>query len=101
MNVVAVPSLQNESDSYSIADSILHSLLEFQPEQWGLPRFEDCLFPDFIKSTVSFHPLLELKHYILILRLQGLVMRCRPNPFISQVSLAMDFSMQIQVEDLF
>lgn len=41
MNVVAVPSLQNESDSYSIADSILHSLLEFQPEQWGLPRFED------------------------------------------------------------
>ncbi|KAH6785487.1 hypothetical protein C2S51_037942 [Perilla frutescens var. frutescens] len=41
MKVVAVPSLQNESDSYSIADSILHSLLEFQPEQWGLPQFED------------------------------------------------------------
>ncbi|KAL8461118.1 hypothetical protein ACS0TY_032550 [Phlomoides rotata] len=41
MKVVAVPSLQNDSDSYSIADSILHSLLELQPEEWGLPQFED------------------------------------------------------------
>ncbi|PIN22883.1 putative haloacid-halidohydrolase [Handroanthus impetiginosus] len=41
MNVVAVPSLQMESDSFSIADCILHSLLEFQPEQWGLPGFLD------------------------------------------------------------
>ncbi|KAK6134315.1 hypothetical protein DH2020_031938 [Rehmannia glutinosa] len=41
MKVVAVPSLQIECDSYSIADSILHSLLEFQPEQWGLPQFGD------------------------------------------------------------
>ncbi|KAL1560620.1 bifunctional riboflavin kinase/FMN phosphatase-like isoform X1 [Salvia divinorum] len=41
MKVVAVPSLENESDSYSIADSILHSLLEFQPEHWGLPEFDD------------------------------------------------------------
>ncbi|XP_051124865.1 bifunctional riboflavin kinase/FMN phosphatase-like [Andrographis paniculata] len=41
MKVVAVPSLQTEADSYSIADLILHSLLEFQPEQWGLPQFGD------------------------------------------------------------
>ncbi|KAL8468670.1 hypothetical protein ACS0TY_031749 [Phlomoides rotata] len=41
MNVVAVPSLQNESESYSIADCILHSLLEIRPEEWGLPKFED------------------------------------------------------------
>ncbi|XP_047943577.1 bifunctional riboflavin kinase/FMN phosphatase-like isoform X1 [Salvia hispanica] len=41
MKVVAVPSLENESDSYSIADSILHSLLDFQPEHWGLPEFDD------------------------------------------------------------
>lgn len=43
MKVVAVPSLHNESDSYSIADSILHSLLELRTEEWGLPQFEDCM----------------------------------------------------------
>ncbi|KAK4487024.1 hypothetical protein RD792_006339 [Penstemon davidsonii] len=43
MKVVAVPSLQIEIDSYSIADSILHSLLEFQPELWGLPHFRDWI----------------------------------------------------------
>lgn len=41
MKVVAVPSLQTQPDRYSIADSVLHSLLEFQPELWGLPAFED------------------------------------------------------------
>ncbi|KAL7000556.1 hypothetical protein U1Q18_001707, partial [Sarracenia purpurea var. burkii] len=41
MKVVAVPSLQNADDQYSIADSVLHSLLEFCPELWGLPPFED------------------------------------------------------------
>ncbi|CAK9143892.1 unnamed protein product [Ilex paraguariensis] len=41
MNVVAVPSVQLETDQYSIADTVLHSLLEFQPELWGLPPFED------------------------------------------------------------
>ncbi|XP_027061304.1 bifunctional riboflavin kinase/FMN phosphatase [Coffea arabica] len=41
MNVVAVPSLQTETDKFSIADSVLHSLLEFQPELWGLPPFGD------------------------------------------------------------
>ncbi|PSS05651.1 Riboflavin kinase [Actinidia chinensis var. chinensis] len=41
MKVVAVPSLQNAANQYSIADSVLHSLLEFRPELWGLPPFED------------------------------------------------------------
>ncbi|OVA04046.1 HAD hydrolase [Macleaya cordata] len=41
MKVVAVPSLQAQADRYTIADSVLHSLLEFQPEIWGLPAFED------------------------------------------------------------
>ncbi|KAL7215859.1 hypothetical protein ACSBR1_027910 [Camellia fascicularis] len=41
MKVVAVPSLQNAADQYYIADSVLHSLLEFRPELWGLPPFED------------------------------------------------------------
>ncbi|KAE9457562.1 hypothetical protein C3L33_10531, partial [Rhododendron williamsianum] len=41
MKVVAVPSLQNAADQYSNADSVLHSLLELQPELWGLPAFDD------------------------------------------------------------
>lgn len=41
MKVVAVPSLQNAADQYSHADSILHSLLELQPELWGLQPFDD------------------------------------------------------------
>ncbi|PSS16469.1 Riboflavin kinase, partial [Actinidia chinensis var. chinensis] len=41
MKVVAVPTLQNAAEKYSIADSVLHSLLEFRPELWGLPPFED------------------------------------------------------------
>lgn len=40
MKVVAVPP-RSEADSASIADCVLHSLLEFQPELWGLPPFED------------------------------------------------------------
>ncbi|KAK7859513.1 bifunctional riboflavin kinase/fmn phosphatase [Quercus suber] len=40
MKVVAVPS-HCETDCYALADSVLHSLLEFQPEQWGLPPFDD------------------------------------------------------------
>ncbi|KAK9150513.1 hypothetical protein Syun_008822 [Stephania yunnanensis] len=43
MNVIAVPSLQALADRYDIADSVLHSLLEFQPEHWGLPAFEDWM----------------------------------------------------------
>lgn len=41
MKVVAVPSLQSQADRYSIADYVLHSLLEFRPELLGLPAFED------------------------------------------------------------
>ncbi|PKA53248.1 riboflavin kinase [Apostasia shenzhenica] len=39
--VAAVPSLQNQAERYLIADRVLHSLLEFQPEILGLPPFED------------------------------------------------------------
>lgn len=41
MQVVAVPSIQSKSDEFSIADNVIHSLLDFQPELWGLPPFED------------------------------------------------------------
>ncbi|EPS65817.1 hypothetical protein M569_08960, partial [Genlisea aurea] len=45
MKVVAVPSVRlgNDTNPYSIADSILDSLLEFEPESWGLPPFEDLI----------------------------------------------------------
>ncbi|KAL6614489.1 hypothetical protein ACP70R_036759 [Stipagrostis hirtigluma subsp. patula] len=39
--VVAVPSLQSQRQHYSFADVVLYSLLDFQPELWGLPPFED------------------------------------------------------------
>ncbi|VFQ64443.1 unnamed protein product [Cuscuta campestris] len=43
MKVVAVPSVQPEMDQYSIADSVLHSILELQPEVWGLPPYGDWI----------------------------------------------------------
>jgi riboflavin kinase / FMN hydrolase len=39
--VVAVPSLQSQRQHYSLADTVLYSLLDFYPEHWGLPPFED------------------------------------------------------------
>lgn len=49
MEVVAVPSLPKQSDLFTLADELINSLLDFQPEKWGLPSFEDCelLFPYF------------------------------------------------------
>ncbi|XP_015867989.3 bifunctional riboflavin kinase/FMN phosphatase [Ziziphus jujuba] len=40
MEVVAVPP-QTEAGCSSLANTVLHSLLEFQPELWGLPPFKD------------------------------------------------------------
>lgn len=40
MEVVAVPP-HGEATCSSLANTVLHSLLEFQPEHWGLPPFED------------------------------------------------------------
>ncbi|XP_050226810.1 bifunctional riboflavin kinase/FMN phosphatase-like [Mercurialis annua] len=42
MKVVAIPS-QSEAEYCLLADSVLHSLLEFQPELWGLPPFHDWI----------------------------------------------------------
>ncbi|GJW20838.1 bifunctional riboflavin kinase/FMN phosphatase-like protein [Tanacetum coccineum] len=41
MKVVAVPSIEGESDEFSIADYVMHSLLDLQPELCGLPPFDD------------------------------------------------------------
>ncbi|XP_043690303.1 bifunctional riboflavin kinase/FMN phosphatase-like [Telopea speciosissima] len=59
MKVVAVPSLQTQADRYSIATYVLHSLLEFQPEIWGLPPFDDWvenalpIEPMYVKAVAS------------------------------------------------
>ncbi|XP_008813770.2 bifunctional riboflavin kinase/FMN phosphatase-like isoform X1 [Phoenix dactylifera] len=50
--VVAVPSLQCQDERYSIANCVLHSLLEFQPELWGLPAFED-----WVQNALPIEPL--------------------------------------------
>lgn len=42
MKVVAIPS-RREADCHGLANVVLHSLLEFQPELWGLPPFDDWL----------------------------------------------------------
>uniref|UniRef100_A0A3B6GUK2 Riboflavin kinase n=1 Tax=Triticum aestivum TaxID=4565 RepID=A0A3B6GUK2_WHEAT len=52
--VVAVPSLQSQRHCYSIADLILYSLLDFHPELWGLPPFEDR-----IQGALAMEPLLS------------------------------------------
>ena len=44
MKVVVVPS-QREKDCRGLADIVIHMLLEFQPELWGLPPFDDCNAP--------------------------------------------------------
>lgn len=44
MQVVVVPSIQSDTDEFSIADYVIHSFLDFQPELWGLPPFDDRMF---------------------------------------------------------
>lgn len=42
MEVVAVPSIPKQSHLYTLADEVINSLLDLQPEKWGLPPFQDC-----------------------------------------------------------
>lgn len=44
MEVVAVPSLPKQSHLYTAADEVINSLLDLQPENWGLPAFKDCKY---------------------------------------------------------
>ncbi|XP_010536908.1 PREDICTED: (DL)-glycerol-3-phosphatase 2 [Tarenaya hassleriana] len=41
MNVVMVPDPRLDSSYHSDADQVLESLLKFEPEEWGLPPFDD------------------------------------------------------------
>ncbi|XP_044462013.1 bifunctional riboflavin kinase/FMN phosphatase-like [Mangifera indica] len=51
MEVVAVPSLPKQTHLYTSADEIINSLLDLQPEKWGLPQFQDWL-----ESTLPLEP---------------------------------------------
>jgi len=42
MEVVAVPSIPKQTHLYIAADEVINSLLDLQPELWGLPPFDDC-----------------------------------------------------------
>ncbi|KAL4573235.1 hypothetical protein LXL04_020034 [Taraxacum kok-saghyz] len=57
MQVVAVPSIQSESDQYSIADYIIHSFLDFKPELWGLPPFDDWVMKALPIEPIRFNGL--------------------------------------------
>ncbi|KAJ0986018.1 hypothetical protein J5N97_004374 [Dioscorea zingiberensis] len=50
--VVAVPSLQCHVEYQELANCVLNSLLEFRPELWGLPAFED-----WVQSALPIDPL--------------------------------------------
>ncbi|PIA57224.1 hypothetical protein AQUCO_00600154v1 [Aquilegia coerulea] len=45
MSVIVVPSLPNQSELSTSADEVINSLLDLQPEKWGLPPFLDCTLP--------------------------------------------------------
>nr|CAD1834367.1 unnamed protein product [Ananas comosus var. bracteatus] len=61
--VVAAPSLQSQVENYSIANSVLHSLLEFQPELWAFHHLKIVHFyadsSTFrVQNTLPIEPLL-------------------------------------------
>lgn len=51
MEVIAVPSIPKRTHLYTEADSVLSCLFDLQPEQWGLPPFED-----WIANTLPIEP---------------------------------------------
>uniref|UniRef100_A0A0D6R5V9 riboflavin kinase n=1 Tax=Araucaria cunninghamii TaxID=56994 RepID=A0A0D6R5V9_ARACU len=51
MEVVAVPSIPKCAHLYTEADTVLSCLFDLQPQQWGLPAFED-----WIANTLPIEP---------------------------------------------
>lgn len=67
MKVVAVPSLPKQSQLFTSADEVINSLLDFQPDKWGLPAFDDCESAGFFPGGIIH------VHFVLTLSLvQGL-----------------------------
>lgn len=66
MEVVAVPSLPKQAHLYNSADAVINSLLDFRPEKWDLPPFQDCKILNPLQhSIISFH-LLKRPIFILL-----------------------------------
>ncbi|XP_078173595.1 bifunctional riboflavin kinase/FMN phosphatase-like isoform X2 [Carex rostrata] len=51
MEVIAVPSIPKQADKFNTASEVLNSLLDLEPEKWGLPQFEDR-----IEGTLPIEP---------------------------------------------
>ncbi|GKV08957.1 hypothetical protein SLEP1_g20526 [Rubroshorea leprosula] len=51
MEVVAVPSVPKQTHLFTAADEVINSLLDLQPEKWGLPAFQD-----WIEGTLPIKP---------------------------------------------
>ncbi|KAL5715352.1 hypothetical protein ACHQM5_017183 [Ranunculus cassubicifolius] len=51
MSVIAIPSLPKQSNLFDSADEVINSLLDFHPENWGLPQFND-----WIEGTLLIEP---------------------------------------------
>ncbi|XVE87937.1 hypothetical protein DITRI_Ditri19aG0028600 [Diplodiscus trichospermus] len=51
MEVIAVPSIPKQAHLYTSADEVINSLLDLQPEKWGLPPFLD-----WIEGTLPIDP---------------------------------------------
>ncbi|KAG7964131.1 hypothetical protein I3843_09G153400 [Carya illinoinensis] len=51
MEVVAVPSIPKQAHLYTLPDGVINSLLDLQPENWGLPPFQD-----WIEGTLPIEP---------------------------------------------
>ena len=63
MEVVAVPSIP-KSHLYTEADEVINSLLDLQPELWGLPPFDDCKY---LKTWINVAVLFNKFPFILVL----------------------------------
>lgn len=102
MNVTAVPSIPIEIDAYSIADSVIHSLLEFQPELWGLPPFGDCMsFPTFLINSFHIHGYsVVLQRRLKFIVFQGYVKHYGYILFVSKEQTTVGFCMSFQVSQL-
>ncbi|GLU23095.1 hypothetical protein SLE2022_391270 [Rubroshorea leprosula] len=51
MEVVVVPSVLKQTHLFTAADEVINSLLDLQPEKWGLPPFQD-----WVEGTLPIEP---------------------------------------------
>jgi len=100
MKAVAVPSL-SEGDCSLLADSVLHSLLEFHPHLWGLPPFDDCTYNLSELYYDYYRPWLFQVYDVFFMMLQGSIMHCLLNQFTGLASVKMGLLLKVQVSNFF